>query len=140
MRCWRAFPLLGWCALMACGQSEVTESGMPSSSGGGAEAVVDSIPDVRIPPLRELMGRVSPAQDSSFAPIPSELCSRDGMHLRREARDAFVRMHGAAAAEGISLTALSATRTFGHQASIWRMNSLVIIYVTYVVLMKDDRL
>ena len=83
MRGWRALPMLGWCALMACGQSEVTESGMPSSSGGGAEAVVDSIPDVRIPPLRELMGRVSPAQDSSFAPIPSELCSRDGMHLRR---------------------------------------------------------
>ena len=119
MRRWRALPLLGWCALMACSEGAITDSGMPSSSGDGAETVVDSMPNVSIPPLRELMGRVSPAHDTSFAPIPSELCSRDGMHLRREARDAFVRMHGAAAAEGISLTALSATRTFGHQASIW---------------------
>ena len=92
---------------------------MPSSGGDTVEVVIDSMPKVNIPPLRELMGRVSPTQDSAFAPIPSELCSRDGMHLRREARDAFVRMHDAAAAEGISLTALSATRTFGHQASIW---------------------
>ena len=97
----------------------VTEDGTPSSGGDTVEVEIDSMPRVNIPPLRELMGRVSPTQDSAFAPIPSELCSRDGMHLRREARDAFVRMHGAAAAEGISLTALSATRTFGHQASIW---------------------
>ena len=119
MRRWRALPALGWCVLMACGQGAVTEGGTPSSSRFGGEAAVDSIPDVSIPPLRELMGRVSPTQDSAFAPIPAALCSRDGMHLRREARDAFVRMHEAAAAEGISLKALSATRTFGHQASIW---------------------
>ena len=68
---------------------------MPSSGGDTIEVVIDSLPDVNIPPLRELMGRVSPAQDPSFAPIPSELCSREGMHLRREARDAFVRMHEA---------------------------------------------
>ena len=119
MRGWRALPALGWCALMACGHGAVSDDGMPSSSSFAAETVVDSIPDVSIPPLRELMGRVSPTQDSAFAPIPSELCSRNGMHLRREARDAFVRMHEAAAADGISLQALSATRTFGHQASIW---------------------
>ena len=119
MRPWRALPALGWCVLMACGQGAVTEGGTPSSSRFGGEAAVDSIPDVSIPPLRELMGRVSPTQDSAFAPIPAALCSRDGMHLRREARDAFVRMHEAAAAQGISLKALSATRTFGHQASIW---------------------
>ena len=119
MRRWRALPALGWCVLMACGQGAVTEGGTPSSSRFGGEAAVDSIPDVSIPPLRELMGRVSPTQDTAFAPIPAALCSRDGMHLRREARDAFVRMHEAAAAEGISLKALSATRTFGHQASIW---------------------
>ena len=119
MRPWRALPALGWCVLMACGQGAVTEGGTLSSSRFSREAAVDSIPDVSIPPLRELMGRVSPTQDSAFAPIPAALCSRDGMHLRREARDAFVRMHEAAAAEGISLKALSATRTFGHQASIW---------------------
>ena len=119
MRRWRALPALGWCVLLACGQGAVTEGGTPSSSRFGGEAAVDSIPDVSIPPLRELMGRVSPTQDTAFAPIPAALCSRDGMHLRREARDAFVRMHEAAAAEGISLKALSATRTFGHQASIW---------------------
>ena len=119
MRRWCALPALGWCALMACGQGAVTEGGMPASGRFAAEIAVDSVRDVSIPPLRELMGRVSPTQDSAFAPIPAALCSRDGMHLRREARDAFVRMHEAAAAEGISLKALSATRTFGHQASIW---------------------
>lgn len=119
MQRWRTLPLLGWCALMACGERVTSEDSLPRSSGDIAEAVEDSIPDVRIPPLRELMGRVSPARDSAFAPIPPELCSRDGMLLRREARDAFMHMHEAAAAEGISLTALSATRTFGHQASIW---------------------
>ena len=119
MRRWRALPALGWCALMACGQGAVTEDDTPMMGGNTVEVAIDSLPDVNIPPLRELMGRVSPTQDSAFAPIPAALCSRDGMHLRREAQDAFVRMHGAAAAEGISLTALSATRTFGHQASIW---------------------
>ncbi|MGB1057046.1 MAG: M15 family metallopeptidase [Flavobacteriales bacterium] len=119
MQRWRALPVLGWYALMACGEGVQSEDNLPRSNGNIAEAVQDSISDVKIPPLRELMGRVSPAHDSAFAPIPSELCSRDGMHLRVEARDSFVRMHEAAAAEGISLTALSATRTFGHQASIW---------------------
>jgi len=119
MRRWRALPVLGWCALMACGQGAVTVDDSPTMGGDTVEVKIDSMPRVNIPPLRKLMGRVSPSQDSAFAPIPSELCSRDGMHLRREARDAFVRMHGAAASEGISLTALSATRTFGHQASIW---------------------
>ena len=120
MRRWRTLSILGWCALMACHEANPPEEGQTAlSPDPTAETGSASVPEVRIPPLRELMGRVSPSQDSAFAPIPSELCSRDGMRLRREARDAFVRMHGAAAEDGISLTALSATRTFGHQASIW---------------------
>ena len=104
---------------MACSEAAPTAEGQPTPTEETTENVEASVPDVIIPPLQELMGRVSPTHDSAFAPIPSRLCSREGMHLRREARDAFVRMHGAAAADGISLTALSATRTFGHQTSIW---------------------
>ena len=39
--------------------------------------------------------------------------------MRKEASAAFQRMYDAATEDGLTLTALSATRPFGHQASIW---------------------
>jgi len=72
-----------------------------------------------IPSLAELLGDVRPSEDSAFSELPSGMCSRDGLYLRTEARNAFVAMHDSALADGIRLTALSATRTFGHQRAIW---------------------
>ncbi|MDG1674357.1 MAG: D-alanyl-D-alanine carboxypeptidase family protein, partial [Flavobacteriales bacterium] len=72
-----------------------------------------------LPPLEELLGNVRPAEDSAFSELPARMCSREGLYLRTEARDAFVAMHDSALADGVRLTALSATRTFGHQRSIW---------------------
>ena len=74
-------------------------------------------PDV--PPLRELLGHVDPGADTSFVEITEHMSSRRGLFLRKEACDAFETMYEAAAQEGIVLTALSATRPFGHQAAIW---------------------
>ena len=82
MRRWRALPFLGWCALLSCSEAAPTKEDQPTSSDETPETVEASVPDVRIPSLRELMGRISPAQDSAFAPIPSEICSREGMLLR----------------------------------------------------------
>jgi D-alanyl-D-alanine carboxypeptidase len=72
-----------------------------------------------LPPLAELLGNVRPSEDSAFAELPARMSSREGLYLRTEACDAFVAMHDSALADGIRLTALSATRTFGHQRSIW---------------------
>ena len=73
----------------------------------------------KLPPLEELLGNVRPSEDSAFSELPARMSSRKGLYLRTEARDAFVAMHDSALADGIRLTALSATRTFGHQRSIW---------------------
>ncbi|MGB1480677.1 MAG: M15 family metallopeptidase [Flavobacteriales bacterium] len=72
-----------------------------------------------IPTLTELFGNVEPSEDSAFSELPVRMCLREGLFLRTEARDAFVAMHDSALADGIRLTALSATRTFGHQRAIW---------------------
>ena len=97
------------------------------STAGQASKELDStsvastpdVPAVIIPPLRELLGHVNPAQDSAFAALPGSMSSRSGLFLRTEACVAFQRMYEAAKRDGFTLTALSATRPFGHQASIW---------------------
>ena len=71
------------------------------------------------PPLEELLGNVRPADDSAFSELPARMSYREGLYLRTEARDAFMAMYDSALAVGIRLTALSATRTFRHQRSIW---------------------
>lgn len=88
----------------------IVESTPPATSEFSAPA---------IPHLEELLGNVRPAEDSAFSELPARMCSRDGLYLRTEARNAFVAMHDSALANGIRLTALSATRTFGHQRAIW---------------------
>lgn len=74
---------------------------------------------VVVPPLTELLGHVTPAKDSGFAELPARVSSREGLFLRTEALEAFLQMHEDAEKDGIILTALSATRPFSHQASIW---------------------
>ena len=74
---------------------------------------------VVVPPLTELLGHVMPAKDSAFAELPARVSSRKGLFLRTEAQEAFIQMYDAAEKDGVTLTALSATRPFSHQASIW---------------------
>ena len=60
----------------------------------------------------ELMGRVVPGRDGGFAPLGA-------YYLRRPVAAAFERMQAAAAADGVALRVLSATRTFADQRQIW---------------------
>jgi len=123
MHCWGTC-LLGALLIAGCGIST------PSTNGDIAiseqTVVLDSIPASPIPdppairPSKdELMGRISPAADTSFVELPASMCSRSGMYLRKEVADSLVAMHRAARQEGIDLTVLSATRPFSHQRSIW---------------------
>jgi len=67
----------------------------------------------------ELTGRVDPSKNAAFAVIPSKYASQKGFWMRREALDAFVRMHDAAAKDGVSLVIVSAFRSFDDQKGIW---------------------
>lgn len=69
--------------------------------------------------VAELIGLNEPSKDPAFAPIPAEWCSRDGLYLRTEARDAFLRMAEAAALDGVRLVVVSAARNFTYQNGIW---------------------
>ena len=77
------------------------------------------VPAVFIPPIAQLLGHVNPAQDTAFEVLPARMSSRSGLFMRKEASAAFQRMYDAAKEDGLTLTALSATRPFSHQASIW---------------------
>ena len=46
--------------------------------------------------MRELLGHVNPAKDTAFEALPARMSSRSGLFLRKEACEAFQRMHDAA--------------------------------------------
>jgi hypothetical protein len=114
---------LGWTGCGTPGNPDLaTGAEQEAKSRDDADVLSKSVEehgDVRIPPLEALLGQVDPAQDSAFSELPESMSSRGGLHLRNEVCEAFQAMHAAAAVEGIELVALSATRPFGHQASIW---------------------
>lgn len=67
----------------------------------------------------ELCGKIAPSRHPDFVKIKTEHASRDGMYLRHEAYEAFIKMHEAARKDGIKLLIISATRTFDQQKNIW---------------------
>jgi D-alanyl-D-alanine carboxypeptidase len=67
----------------------------------------------------ELLGKFNPAKHSGFQHIDATYSSKSDIYLRKEAYEAFKRMHEAALNEGITLTILSATRNFDAQKAIW---------------------
>jgi D-alanyl-D-alanine carboxypeptidase len=67
----------------------------------------------------ELLGKFNPAKHNGFQLIESRYSTKTDIYLRREAYEAFKRMHEAALKEGITLTILSATRNFDAQKGIW---------------------
>lgn len=67
----------------------------------------------------ELLGKIDPAKDSAFALIERQHSSKSNIYLRKEAYEAFRKMHIAALKEGVTLTIISATRTFSAQKAIW---------------------
>lgn len=66
-----------------------------------------------------LMGMFDPATHPDFVEVPSKYRDKDQRYLRREAMEAFQKMHAAAATDGIQLVIISATRNFDVQKRIW---------------------
>lgn len=69
--------------------------------------------------IKYIMGRFEPADHPDFARIDPTMASRSDMYLRKDAYEAFKRMREAAAAEGVKLFIISATRNFAYQKGIW---------------------
>jgi LAS superfamily LD-carboxypeptidase LdcB len=68
-----------------------------------------------------LLGQFDPATHADFVRIDQQWAAGSAIHgyLRKEAYEAFVRMARAAAQDGVTLTIISATRTFDRQKAIW---------------------
>ena len=67
----------------------------------------------------QLFGKVDPARHDDFVLVDVRYANRAGMYMHQEAYAAFVEMHAAAAQDGVTLTIISAMRTFDHQRRIW---------------------
>jgi LAS superfamily LD-carboxypeptidase LdcB len=67
-----------------------------------------------------LMGQFNPAEHPDFTIVDRKYTDGDGTYyLRKDAYEAFVAMHAAAAEDGVQLKIISATRNFNRQKSIW---------------------
>ena len=77
----------------------------------------DSFP--AIPSLRYLTGKFDPAVHPDFVKVAAKYTDGDPYVLHRETYSAFRKMHAAAAADGVKLVMVSATRNFARQKQIW---------------------
>jgi D-alanyl-D-alanine carboxypeptidase len=66
-----------------------------------------------------LLGKFNPATHAWFVCIEKAFTDKEKIYMHREAYDAFKKMHTAAAANGIDLKIISATRNFDYQKGIW---------------------
>lgn len=66
-----------------------------------------------------IMGHFDPAQHPDFVQVDARYADREGLYLRRDTYEAFLRMREAAKKEGITLVIRSATRNFDYQKGIW---------------------
>lgn len=89
------------------------EDGAPSIS---PEPTPVAAPDVE---LKCLIGDVDPASDPNFARIPQEYLGGSRVWGHKDAVAALTRMADAATADGVSLKAVSAFRSFSDQKRIW---------------------
>lgn len=70
--------------------------------------------------IEYLTGHFNPAAHKDFTAVDSKYTDGDGIYyLRKDTYEAFVAMHTAAAADGVRLQIISATRNFDRQKSIW---------------------
>ncbi|MEL6866703.1 MAG: M15 family metallopeptidase [Bacteroidota bacterium] len=124
------WPLMG--LLFFIGQSCTQQNAASSSDNklpqaAALTAKIDSTVE-EAPPVIEmdssisldyLMGKFEPSSHPDFILIDKAYASRNGMYLRKDAYEAFKKMHAAAQKAGIQLTIRSATRNFNAQKAIW---------------------
>jgi D-alanyl-D-alanine carboxypeptidase len=76
------------------------------------------IPD-SINTIDYLTGKFKPEDHPAFVVINRKYANQEGRILRKEAYEAFLKMHDAAKADSINLQIISATRNFDYQKGIW---------------------
>ncbi len=69
--------------------------------------------------LQYVLGKFEPSSHPDFVKVPVSSADKEGMYLRKDALDSFRSMAESAAADGIQLRVISATRNFNHQKRIW---------------------
>lgn len=67
----------------------------------------------------DLLGKFEPSKHADFVLIEKKYTEKSNIYLRKEAYDAWKKMHEAAAKEGVNLIIISATRNFDYQKGIW---------------------
>jgi LAS superfamily LD-carboxypeptidase LdcB len=68
---------------------------------------------------RYLLGKFDQSIHPDFTVVGKPYTDRPSMYLRKEAFEAFQKMHEAAKKDGITLKILSSTRNFNQQKAIW---------------------
>jgi D-alanyl-D-alanine carboxypeptidase len=69
--------------------------------------------------VKLVLGKVAYAKHEAFQQIPETHANRAGMYLRKDTFEAFAAMKKEAQKDGVSLTIISAARSFNHQKRIW---------------------
>ena len=70
-------------------------------------------------PKSLLLGKFDPATDTNFIAIPPHMTTHTNIYCQRQTLQAYIAMRDSALKENISLTIVSATRTFDRQRQIW---------------------
>lgn len=110
--------------LWSCSQSTPTTDTGEAILAVASEEVpaAKEAPAADTPPRYDLdyvMGKFEPAEHADFVRIEARYADRSDRYMHREAYEAFVRMHDAAASEGVALKIISAARSFQYQKGIW---------------------
>lgn len=100
--------------LSACAQN--------NGSGGAGITIINSADSIVLPdtiPNYLLLGQYDPAKEEGFSLISTKYSTKSNIYMRTEAYNAFLAMRDSAMQDGITLTIVSATRTFEMQKWIW---------------------
>ena len=104
-------------ALLACGEkTDPTETTARAGAGQTETPEVTADPEFTTEYIR---GLFEPSEHEDFTIIDSIYADRTGLYLRKDVYQAFLKLHEAAAQEGIDLVIRSATRNFEYQKGIW---------------------
>ena len=66
-----------------------------------------------------IMGHFDPAKHPDFTLVETRYADREGLYLRKDTYEAFLRMYEAAKRDDVNLLIRSATRNFDYQKGIW---------------------
>ena len=111
-------------AIIACKPQNMNESkGVAESKSTGQVVSINASEPLRdtfpIYDLAFLTGQFDPSVHPDFVAIPPQYADREGMHMHKEAYEAFIKMYEHALADGVNLQIRSAARNFDYQKGIW---------------------